>query len=207
MEYEHKRKRGRQPKLCKRTRAQYDRDVLFCSNLFLRGYTYREIAEELNKVNAENGSNYTITAQAIFIDIKNLLIDWKRERMDNIDDYITQELRKLDKIEVELWCAWEKSKKEKSKSKMRKLSGRNDKVYCTNVEEATETTPGNPKFLDLLLNVQQRRAKMLGFDAPIKIDIPNGNRNEDLPQYDIKSIPDDLLFSVVDKLQDNLKRE
>lgn len=34
MEYEHKRKRGRQPKLCKRTRAQYDRDVLFCSNLF-----------------------------------------------------------------------------------------------------------------------------------------------------------------------------
>ena len=136
-----------------------------------------------------------------------MLIDWKRERMDNIDDYITQELLKLDKIEVELWCAWEKSKKEKSKSKMRKLSGRNDKVYCTNVEEATETTPGNPKFLDLLLNVQQRRAKMLGFDAPIKIDIPNGNRNEDLPQYDIKSIPDDLLFSVVDKLQDNLKRE
>ena len=57
---------------------------------------------------------------------------------------------------------------------MRKLSGRNDKVYCTNVEEATETTPGNPKFLDLLLNVQQRRAKMLGLDAPIKIDIPNG---------------------------------
>lgn len=39
-------------------------------------------------------------------------------------------------------------------------------------ETTTETSAGNPRFLDLLLNVQQRRAKMLGFDAPIKVEIP-----------------------------------
>ena len=57
--------------------------------------------------------------------------------------------------------------------------------------------------MDLLLNVQQRRAKMLGFDAPIKVDIPGlkENINSDAPKYDVAAIPEDLLFAVADKLQ------
>ena len=70
-------------------------------------------------------------------------------------------------------------------------------------EATTETSAGNPQFLDLLLNVQQRRAKMLGFDAPIKVDIPglSENMNSDVPKYDVAAIPEDLLFAVADKLQ------
>ena len=57
--------------------------------------------------------------------------------------------------------------------------------------------------MDLLLNVQQRRAKMLGFDAPIKVEIPGIEKsiNGDAPQYDVSAIPEDLLFAVADKLQ------
>lgn len=57
--------------------------------------------------------------------------------------------------------------------------------------------------MDLLLNIQQRRAKMLGFDAPVKIEIPryNAGTDDDKPKYDVKAIPDDLLFAVADKLQ------
>lgn len=53
------------------------------------------------------------------------------------------------------------------------------------------------------MNVQQRRAKMLGFDAPIKVDIPGlkENTNSDAPKYDVAAIPEDLLFAVADKLQ------
>ncbi len=43
-----------------------------------------------------------------------------------------------------------------------------DPEYYGYNETATETSAGNPGFLDLLLNIQQRRAKMLGFDAPVK---------------------------------------
>ena len=70
-------------------------------------------------------------------------------------------------------------------------------------ETATETSAGNPRFLDLLLYIQQRRAKMLGFDAPVKIEIPgyNATTDDDKPKYDVKAIPDDLLFALADKLQ------
>ena len=50
--------------------------------------------------------------------------------------------------------------------------------------------------------IQQRRAKMLGFDAPVKIEIPGYNATtDDNPKYDVKAIPDDMLFAVADKLQ------
>lgn len=205
-----KRQRGGRPKMCKRTKDQRELDLAFCSNLFLRGYTYREISERLNEENARRGVGYTITKQMVYWDMQQLLIEWKRERMENIDDYVTQELRKLDKMEVELWEAWERSKTGKLREKNRQnakprkvLEDGDNPEYYGYEETATETSAGNPRFLDLLLNVQQRRAKMLGFDAPIKVDIPGIKEsiNGDAPKYDVSAIPDDLLFAVADKLQ------
>lgn len=205
-----KRQRGGRPKMCKRTKDQREFDLDFCSNLFLRGYTYREISERLNEENARRGVGYTITKQMVYWDMQQLLIEWKRERMENIDDYVTQELRKLDKMEVELWEAWERSKTGKLREKNRQnakprkvLEDGDNPEYYGYEETTTETSAGNPRFLDLLLNVQQRRAKMLGFDAPIKVDIPGlkENKNSDAPQYDVTAIPNDLLFAVADKLQ------
>lgn len=205
-----KRQRGGRPKLCKRTKDQREFDLVFCSNLFLRGYTYREISERLNEGNARRGVGYTITQQMVYWDMQQLLIEWKRERMENIDDYVTQELRKLDKMEVELWEAWERSKTGKLREKNRQnakprkvLEDGDNPEYYGYEETTTETSAGNPRFLDLLLNVQQRRAKMLGFDAPIKVEIPGIEKsiNGDAPQYDVSAIPEDLLFAVADKLQ------
>lgn len=205
-----KRQRGGRPKMCKRTKDQREFDLVFCSNLFLRGYTYREISERLNEENARRGVGYTITKQMVYWDMQQLLIEWKRERMENIDDYVTQELRKLDKMEVELWEAWERSKTGKLREKNRQnakprkvLEDGDNPEYYGYEETTTETSAGNPRFLDLLLNVQQRRAKMLGFDAPIKVDIPGLKENVkgDAPQYDVSAIPEDLLFAVADKLQ------
>lgn len=196
--------------MCKRTKDQREFDLDFCSILFLRGYTYREISERLNEENARRGVGYTITKQMVYWDMQQLLIEWKRERMENIDDYVTQELRKLDKMEVELWEAWERSKTGKTREKNRQnakprkvLEDGDNPEYYGYEETTTETSAGNPRFLDLLLNVQQRRAKMLGFDAPIKVEIPRLEKsiNGDAPQYDVSAIPEDLLFAVADKLQ------
>lgn len=205
-----KRQRGGRPKMCKRTKDQREFDLAFCSTLFLRGYTYREISERLNEENARRGVGYTITKQMVYWDMQHLLIEWKRERLENIDDYVTQELRKLDKMEVELWEAWERSKTGKLREKNRQnakprkvLEDGDNPEYYGYEETTTETSAGNPRFLDSLLNVQQRRAKMLGFDAPIKVDIPGIKEsiNSDAPKYDVSAIPDDLLFAVADKLQ------
>ncbi len=189
----------------KRTEEQRAFDMKFCANLFLRGYAYREITEALNQDLIIRQTGYTISLKMVYYDLQQCLVEWKRERLDKIDDYVTQELKKLDKIEAELWDAWEKSKTGREKIKKRTNRGRPIKTDAMDGydETAIEISAGNPRFLDLLLNVQQRRAKMLGFDAPVKIEIPGYNigTEDDRPKYDIKAIPDDLLFSVVDKLQ------
>lgn len=183
-------------KLSKRTPEQREYDVTFCTRLFLKGYTYRDIASQLNEDVAKRGFSYIVNHVTIFNDIKKVLIEWKKEKIDNIDDYVMAELRKLDIMEQEAWQAWEASKVERKKTK--------EKTGIEGFTEiAKETCAGNPRFLDVLLNIQQRRAKLLGFDAPLKIELPGckAGSNDDLPKYDVKAIPEDMLFALADKLQ------
>ena len=204
--------KGRKPPgYNKRSEEQRIYDVRFCADLFLRGYSYREIADALNRDLSARGVGYTISFQMVYYDLQQCLIEWKRERLDTIDEYVTQELRKLDKMEQQAWEAWEVSKTGKQRTKEKTNRGRpiktdatdGDPEYYGYDETTVETSAGNPRFLDLLLNIQQRRAKMLGFDAPVKIEIPgyNAGTDDDKPKYDVKAIPDDLLFAVADKLQ------
>lgn len=178
----------------RRTPEQRENDLVFCTDLFLRGYSYRQIADLLNQRNAKMGLDYAIVPpMRVYKDLKQLLINWKREHEENIDLYITKELSKLDKIEAELWDAWERSKK-RIVSKIRQSGLK---------KERSETFAGNPHYLDLVLSVQQRRAKLLGLDAPVKVDMPNVNVSVDSsgPKYDISVIPNDMLFVIADKLQ------
>ena len=178
----------------RRTPEQRENDLVFCTDLFLRGYSYRQIADLLNQRNAKMGLDYALVPpMRVYKDLKQLLINWKREHEENIDLYITKELSKLDKIEAELWDAWERSKK-RIVSKIRQSGLKT---------ERSETFAGNPRYLDLVLSVQQRRAKLLGLDAPVKVDLPNVNVSVDssAPKYDISVIPNDMLFVIADKLQ------
>lgn len=178
----------------RRTPEQRENDLVFCTDLFLKGYSYRQISDLLNKRNAKMGLDYAIVPpMRVYKDLKQLLINWKREHEENIDLYITKELSKLDKIEAELWDAWERSKK-RIVSKIR---------HSGLKTERSETFAGNPRYLDLVLSVQQRRAKLLGLDAPVKVDLPNVNVSVDSssPKYDISVIPNDILFVIADKLQ------
>lgn len=193
----------------KRTKEQREHDLLFCSDLFLKGYQYRQIAEALNKKVEENGWGYKLSFQMVYYDIQHCLVEWKRERLDTIDDYISQELKKLDKLEQEAWQAWEVSKggKERTKNRMsiapRKVLSEEEQasVRYGYDETMNESSAGNPRFLDLLLNIQQRRAKMLGYDAPLKVQLPGLDKEDEKPGYNVSAIPDDLLFAVADKLQ------
>lgn len=178
----------------RRTPEQRENDLVFCTDLFLKGYSYRQISDLLNKRNAKMGLDYAIVPpMRVYKDLKQLLINWKREHEENIDLYITKELSKLDKIEAELWDAWERSKK-RIVSKIRQSGLKT---------ERSETFAGNPRYLDLVLSVQQRRAKLLGLDAPVKVDLPNVNVSVDSsgPKYDISVIPNEMLFVIADKLQ------
>ena len=189
----------RKIKMNKRTRLEIERDRAYCSELFLKGYTYREIAKRLSEKLVEWHAEYTIGWTQVFQDIQAMLIEWKRSRLENIDQYVTAELQKLDRLEVEAWEAWEKSKQEKETKSMRQTDN------GTSKELRKEDMYGNPKYLDLLLNIQQRRAKLLGYDAPVKIDL-TGKQVEEQQDYHIEDIPQDMLYKVADMLQEGQHR-
>lgn len=196
------------PRINKRTREQRDIDLVFETDLFLKGHGYRDIAMKLNEDVKRRGLDYSLSHQQIFQDMQKALIEWKKQRFENIDDYVQKDLEKLDKMEQSAWDAWEKSCNGKERTKTRK-SKRANKLdadvetpdHYGYDENMTETSAGNPRFLDILLNIQQRRAKLLGYDAPIKLDVGGPNRNDELTRYDLKAVPDDILFAAVDAIQ------
>lgn len=190
----------------KRTVEQREADKRFCAELFVKGYTYRQMADKLNEYNHENGLEYTLTYKSVFMDIQQVLAEWKKERFKDIDNYMQLELKKLDKIEVELWQSWENSKGGKRKTKIKNGTINNGIATGGELAERTlETTDGDPRYLDLLLKVQERRAKLLGYNAPVKVDVYSAPPKEESPsetQYDISVIPADVLVNLAYQLQD-----
>lgn len=206
---ENERIRGRQPLLHKRTKEQKEHDVWLCMKLFNMGMPYRQIADRMNADIKSRGLDYTITYAQVHYDVKKKLIEWKKETLKDADEYVRLELKKLDTLENEAWNAWEASKKKKSnKSRTSKKPNKvdaelNDPGYYGYTEVSEETTPGNPKFLDLLLNIQQRRARLLGYDSPLQYEnVTKPGDNAERPQYNVSLLPEDLLFKMVDALQD-----
>lgn len=190
----------------KRTVEQREADKAFCAELFVKGYTYRQIADRLNEANRDNGLEYTVTYKTVFNDINAILADWKKQQFTDINKYMQLELKKLDKIEVELWAAWENSKGSKRKTKI-KGGSINDSIASGGelAERSLETTNGDPRYLDLLLKVQERRAKLLGYNAPVKVNVYNEPPKEESPagaKYDINKLPLDMVVNMAYKLQD-----
>ena len=200
---EHKNKK----KVCggKRTAIQREVDTNFCIDLYVRGYAIREIHNRLLANLRERCMDYEVTFQQVFNDIKSEMIDWKKENVEMIDKYVDLELRKLDKLEVELWDSWERSKNGKRKTEIEGGTLNEGNVRGGVLRKRTlETGDGDPRYLDLILKIQERRAKLLGYNAPIRLDIYNKPKDEETPgaNYDISSLPPDVLVQIAYQLQD-----
>jgi hypothetical protein len=140
----------------KRTKAQRENDLLFISDLYVKNYSYRAIADKLNEVRP-----YSITFQQVSYDVKKLLEQWQAEHNEKIDAYKIEQLKKLDQLESEYWQAWERSKEEFRK---KTIKGKKTGGKATPTEQTlhTEERNGNPAYLAGVERCIERRAKLLG---------------------------------------------
>jgi hypothetical protein len=123
--------------------------------MYLEGRTQTEISELIG-----------VSRQQIGYDIQTLITRWKESQLENIDKKKIIEIEKLNKVENEAWLAWEKSIGKIEKSVLK--SGTNNKGDFLEESVTVYESPGNPKFLSVILNCSSQRCRILGLDVQEK---------------------------------------
>lgn len=148
--------------------------------LFKRGYTYRELREEvMNKLGLKTYSISTVKH-----DIEALLTEWRETRIENTDLAVQLELQRIDDLVREAWAAWEKSKESYTRKKMKKKGspgygsdgseGSNIKVNSIEQTGEEVNSVGDPRFIDTINKLLIERRKLLGLYAPEKKEVSAG---------------------------------
>ena len=147
------------------------------SELYKRGYSYRDIRDEvMARLDLPSYSLRTVSK-----DVNKLLEEWRETRIDNTDLALQLELERLDSIVKEAWAAWEKSKTdyERKKAKQQGVPGNSEEengIITVKLEQQKEEVIcyGDPRYLDIIHKALIERRKVLGLYAPEKKDISGG---------------------------------
>lgn len=96
------------------------------AGLYKRGYSYREIREEV--MARLDLKAYSL--QTVHKDVNRLLAEWRETRIENMDYAVQLELERIDEIIKEAWDAWDKS------SRITRKADRRCKVFPVVTEMA-----------------------------------------------------------------------
>lgn len=102
-------------------------------------------------------------------ELRKVEAEWLAASQEAIDQIKARELQKLDMLEAEALSQWERSKKDYQKRVVedRPAAGKGNPGRFAKIETGEQT--GDPRYLQVLLQIQDRRAKLIGADAPQKI--------------------------------------
>ena len=136
----------------------------------VQGLSMRQTIAAMTKekhVNPDTGKPWNLTT--IKEDVDYLTARWKEEALRDITEVKANELAKLDRLEAEAWAAWERGIGRKQ-VRISKVGGKEGPSTTLK----TEVLNGDPRYLAIILDCQQRRAKMFGLDAPDQLEVAEG---------------------------------
>ena len=150
------------------------------AGLYKRGYSYREIRNEV--MARLDLKSYSL--ETVHKDIGRLLKEWRDTRIENFDHTVQLELERIDEIIKEAWAAWDKSKTdyERKKAKQHGIpgggsengeNGENGGVVTVKMEQQREEVIcyGDPRYLEVVHKNLIERRKLLGLYSPEKREI------------------------------------
>ena len=147
------------------------------SQLYKRGYSYREIREEVMK----RLDLPTYSLRTVHKDVNRLLEEWRKTRIENTDLSVELELQRIDDLVKEAWAAWDKSKLDYEKKKNKQVGvpvpEKDDTgsggITTVKMEKTSENVNscGDPRYLELIHKLLIERRKLLGMYSPEKKEI------------------------------------
>lgn len=196
------------------------------SRLYLEGKTARRITDIINQKHANRGDGQKVSIRNVQDAIKLLRIEWKRNSLHNIEHFQQLELEKLNNIEARLWDAYNSTKEPeitvsfggKNGTPLESISLEDLEGLMTDfrtsckkgLKQAAEVAikfakGGDPRFLALILQTSQSRRKLLGLDAPERVNVTSVNVNAGA--YDLSAIPTETLVGIAGTLEDERQRK
>ena len=133
------------------------------SDLYLQGVPQFRIAELVR-----------VAPSQVSYDLKILRQRWREVNLSNIDDIITDQLVKLDRMEAELWDAWERSKRDfiehrKKGTGLAKVEGKDGKddemIAISEVTHTTKEKEPNAAYMSGILAIIDKRLVLLGVEG------------------------------------------
>lgn len=124
--------------------------------LYIRGESPNQISQLLS-----------VDPETTKMDLKALPKEWE-DKIRTLDEQRLIELNRLEAIEGELWQAWEKSKLDKEvRTEVTMTGGQSGGGSSSSVQVSGQV--GDVRFLTEALKCMDRRARLLGLDAPTKV--------------------------------------
>lgn len=164
------------PRGYRRNKNELEYDRLRISELLLEGETIREITRIINE---ERGYQPELKHPTVQKDINKIREQWSTVTALNVQELKNRQLASLDRMERVLWSQWHRSCKDKTKSKntvkgkphqKEDENGNKAKPDITPFEtqqvKETEARLGDPRYIAEILKIHERRARLLGLDAP-----------------------------------------
>lgn len=177
-----------------RTELDREQDVWFAVAELAKGKSYREIADAIS---VKKG--YHIAFQQVYKDIQEVLVEWKRQNMENIDAFIARECARLEEIEKIVLQNFEKSKLPRPNEYAVLIKRGYTPEEIDDMYEERGGMAGDPRYLETLLHLQRQRMDLLG------ISKGNDVAQSTIVNYNFGSASLEDLAKVADSLQDNLK--
>lgn len=142
----------------KRSKIEREQQLPDIAEMYLRKARQSDIAKK-----------YGLSRQQIAYDLKVIQKRWSDQAVHSLSEAKLKELHNIDLIEREAWGEWERSKQDRQLRSAKKIqkAGEPDKVE-TGID--TEGRLGDPRYLQVMNDCGERRVRLLGLDAPIKVD-------------------------------------
>jgi hypothetical protein len=138
--------------------------------LKVQGYTLKQMQAKLTEdgcVNPHTGHSWSIGQ--IHNDLRFLDAQWQAEALRDVGTWKRVELEKIDQIEKEARKAWDRGIGLKKKTTQEKTTSPDGEG--TKASVVTEDLNGDARYLRVMLDCQERRAKLMGLDAASKTEV------------------------------------
>jgi hypothetical protein len=192
----------------KRSTIERERDLVTTAEMYLKGYSFHEINEEINK-----NPDYNVTKTTIYNDVREIKERWLESQIQDFNTAKVKELAKIDQLERAYWEGWERSIKEQNTVEVEKAddvtTGAGASNYTrTKTKRTSKKRDGSVDFLQGVERCINLRCKILGLtvQTQFKKDWESAAREAGINEQQAQSQFDEMVQTFTKSIADGKEK-